>query len=136
MLLDDIADYLTSQGVHGTIRKGYSLDQPDQEIALYETGGLPTVHTLDSSPGTGPVERPAIQVMVRDETREYARAYRQAHGIWKLLDSMPERTINGRRYLYIESDQSPFPMMRDNDTRILFGCNYRILAEPSTSTST
>lgn len=136
MLLDDLVDYLSSQGVSGTIRKGYSEDTPDAEIVLYETEGLSGVHTLGDTPGQGPVERPGIQLRVRDAAREYETARRRAHGVWKLLDSLPGRTINGRRYLYVEAVQSPFLMGRDAGARVLIGCNFLIQAEPSTSSST
>lgn len=130
MLLDDLVDYLTSQGVATTsapLYKGLLPDEPDLCGVVYETGGLPPVHAMNASAGQAKVERPRVQVVWRASEYDYATARDKAHAAFKLLDGLPARSINGTEYLWGAAVQSPFLMGRDELKRPLIACNYDLV---------
>lgn len=68
VLLDDIGDYLTAQGVVSagwTIAKGYLPDDSDLAIALFETGGYPPAEINREN------ERVTFQLQVRGTRLDY-----------------------------------------------------------------
>jgi hypothetical protein len=139
VLLDDIADYLSSGGmgtVGSALFKGYMPEAPDDAIAVYETGGGFPIHAMNGSAGQAKVERPRVQVVVRSAEDEYAVARQRAHNIFVLLDGLPDRDINGTRYKWGQAVQSPFMLGRDSQRRPLIACNYDLIKALSTSTST
>src|SRR6185295_4649300 len=94
MLLDDIADYLSSGGIgtvggsSGNIFKGIMPDSPDTVVGIFETGGFMAAHTMNPNPGQAVCEQPSIQVMCRAGQYDYVVARTKAHSIYKLLDGM------------------------------------------------
>ena len=142
MVLDDIADYLTSQGGSGVgtlgtdLFKGFMPDTPDIAVAIYETGGLEPERAMTSAAGQVVVERPRVQVVARAQAYDYQVARTRIHNAFVLLEGMAARSINGTAYKYGSAVQSPFPMGRDSDGRVLICCNFDIVKALSTSTST
>ena len=138
MLLDDISDYLTSQGGSGigTIYKGFMPDAPDEVVAIYETGGLPPERAMTSAVGQVVVERPRVQVVARAQAYDYQIARTRVHNAYVLLEGFVERAINGTTYKWAAAVQSPFPMGRDANERVMVACNFDIVKALSTSTST
>lgn len=138
MLLDDVADLLSTGGVGGvgttsdwSIFKGKLPDAPEKAVAVYETGGLPSVHAMSTGPGNAAATLPRIQVLVRSPA--YSTGRQKAHDAFRLLDGLRERTINGVRYLWIAAVQTePFPIGRDENDRPLIACNYDVVKEMST----
>ncbi len=141
MILDDLIDYLSTQGIgnvgstaSGSIFESQLPAEIPQCIALFETGGLASVHTFSGGPGNAVVERPRVQVVSRATTYPTARA--KAQDVFMLLDGLTNRTINGVRYLSITSVQSPFDMGRDANDYPRVACNYDVIKAISTSSST
>lgn len=129
MILDDLADYMSSQGLGTTgtnLFKGIMPDTPDACVAVFETGGLPSVHAMASAVGQAVVERPRIQVLCRAAQYDYATARTKAHDVYKLLDGLPARDINGTAYKWVAAIQSPFYMGSDANGRPLIATNYEI----------
>ena len=135
MLLDDIADYLSSADpitwTPTDLYTGYLPEQPDLVTALYETGGQAPIRAMTPSVGKPVVTRPRIQIVCRATQYDYNVARTTAHKAWKLLDGLPERTINGVKYKWIAAVQEPFLMGRDEAGRVLVACNYDVVKEPT-----
>lgn len=140
MLLDDVGDYLTSQGV-GTLGTSIFLDgfpaQPvaDDAIALFETGGMASLHTMSTGPGTG-VEMPRVQVVARSCANCRQQARNTANQVFLALDGFRTRAINNTLYHWMSAVQPPFYFQTDENNRPLFAFNVQIMKNVSTSTST
>lgn len=134
MILDDLSDYLSSQGI-GTIGtdlfKASLPSTPDAAVALFKYGGPAPVHMMSAGPGTAIVERPHLQVLARHT--HPANAEKKAQDIWTLLDALGDKTINGVRYLSVYAIQTPFFFQKDETGRFTYACNYEIVREPATS---
>lgn len=129
MLLDDIADYLSSGGI-GTVGtsifKGVAPDTPDACTVVYETGGMGTVHAMGNSAGQAVLEQPRVQVVCRASAEDYEAARLKAHSVFKLMDGLPERLINGTKYHWGQSVHSPHLLGRDESGRVLITCSFDI----------
>ena len=136
MLLDDMGDLLSTGGlgtVGSTIFLGYEPPAPDAVVVVYETAGLAPERAMSPLAGTVVCERPGVQIVCRGVRDDYATPRQQAHLAWKLIEGLQPRTLNGRRYLYAEAIQSPFPMRRDDVGRVLIGFNAVAWKELATS---
>ncbi len=130
MILDDLADYLSSGGLgtEGTdLFAGYMPETPDACLVLYETGGQAPVHAMNPLAGQAVVEMPRVQVVCRSTAYDYATARTKAHSAFKLLDGLPARTSNGTDYLWGTALQSPFTLGRDDAGRVSIACNYEVV---------
>lgn len=130
MVLDDLADVLSSGGITTTIIKSLLPSTPDALIALFETGGPAPIHGMARGPGTALVERPHVQLLSRDLRADGAR--KTAQDADRLLDAL-DRTINGKRYLSVSALQAPFFLNQDEAGRKVYAVNYEILRVPATS---
>lgn len=127
MLLDDIADYLQAQGigtVGGDIHKGFLPDQPDNLVAVFEYAGSPMELTMCDSPV---VERPGLQVRVRNRTYPAAKAKIEA--VVDALHGLAETVLGATRYLLIRANQSPASMGRDASNRSELVVNFTVIKE-------
>ncbi|MDQ7794148.1 MAG: minor capsid protein [bacterium] len=127
MLLDDIAAYLQAQGIGtvGTdIHKGFLPDQPDNVVALFEYAGSAMGLTMCDSPT---IERPGLQVRVRNRTYPAARAKIEA--VVDVLHGCAELVLGGTRYLLIRANQSPASMGLDASNRSELVVNFTVLKE-------
>ena len=142
MLLDDIADYLASQGGSGVgvvgtnLFKGYRPETPDLCLAIYETGGMRPTRAMTPSAGTVVTENPGLQLVGRSAPEDYQTVRTRMHNAFVLLDGFPERSINGTLYKYIVARQSIQGMGRDENQRVLLVANFDVVKALSTSTST
>lgn len=130
MLLDDLADYMTSGGIGTqgtTLFKGYMPDAPDACTVIYETGGRSPVHTMNPNAGQSIVEMPRVQVVCRGPQNDYVTPRNKIKTAFALLDGLPQRTINGVEYKWGAAVQSPFPLGRDVNGRITVACNFDIV---------
>ena len=122
MLLDDIADYLESQGI-GTVGvdlfKGDTPEIPDNCVTIERYAG--------QSPGMLGYEKPGLQVRVRNKIRENAEI--KIKSIETLLHCLCNTTLSGTRYLSIFAQQSPTPLGRDESNRFDLVQNYIITKE-------
>jgi hypothetical protein len=137
MLLDDIADLLTTGGMSETFYKAWMPEQPDQCIGLYETDGLGPINAMSSGPGASPLENPVarlevagVQVIGRDSNYQTLRLNMQE--VYTYLNGVSERTINSTRYSYISAQQVPFGVGRDETGRSMMSLN--LLAYKTIST--
>lgn len=136
MMLEDLRDLLSSGGVTTTIKLGLMDDTADAQVQLAETGGIFPLHAMSTGAGNALVERPRVQVTVRDAPYNYIQARITMNVAYRLLDGLPTRTINGTRYHYIEAVQAPFALPPDANDRPLIVCNFDVQKALSTSTST
>lgn len=131
---DDLADLLSTGGITTTIYRGFLPDLGDEAIAIVETGGYAPVSVMSATPGNAVEQRPTVQVTRRSMTPEAADAEMQV--IWRLLHGAGDRSLNGTRYLWIEAQQQPFPLPRDEAGRWLSVCNFMACKAVTTATST
>lgn len=135
MLLDDLLDYLSSDGGVGT--SGTDLfaarrpETPDDAVTLYETQGKEPEHTMGTTPGLPALERPRVQVVARGSG--YVTARQKMRDVMVALDGLRNRTINGVQYHYIQALQSPFDLGVDELNRPLIVCNFEVQKAASTS---
>ena len=133
MILEDLTDYLSTQG-HGTegtdLFRHFLPNDPDAVVTMYETGGIGSVHAMSTGPGNAKVERPRVQIVARATTPDAARL--KIGQILLDLDGLRETTINSVRYLWAEAVQSPFFLLRDDAQREIFACNFDFVKELST----
>jgi hypothetical protein len=122
MLLDDIADLLTTGGITTTIYKSVMPEQPNDALLLTETGGRAPIHAMSCGPGNALLEVPGFQVIRRSPSYETART--EMKTVFELLDGLSERTINTVRYSYVEAQQSPFMLGRDESLRSMVAMNF------------
>ena len=126
MLLEDIADFLASEGgyVGGTNLFTYGLKPaPDRQIALNQTGGVHP-HGNMANDATKVTEQPTIQVLCRDA--QATNAAELAETVFAIFEDVPTRTINGTVYRSIAALQSPHMLDRDDQRRELFVFNVLI----------
>lgn len=107
---------------------------PDEALQIVVTGAYAPVHAFSATAGAAVEERPSVQIIRRSPVLQ--RALVEMNVIWKLLDGAGDRSINGTRYLWIEAQQSPFPLGRDESNRSLVACNFSVAKAVSTATST
>ena len=121
MLVDDVADYLASQGfgdVGKVIFKGEYPEKPDKLIWLHHGGGE---HPRRAWAG----ERPALQIVVRDLT--FAGAYATAYELFNLLHGLTSQTMGTCTYYDIDAMSSPEQLGVDKNGRTEFVLNFRVL---------
>lgn len=143
MFLDDLGD-LVSSGLPGTVSLGTNLflgSMPalaqDRAILISETGGLGPIHTMAPSVGSCQiVQRPRAQVWCRGAVEGYQGARQDAENVFRVLNGVRDRTINGTHYLWITAVQDPFALPPDENLRPAVAFNLDVLRSPSTSTST
>lgn len=126
MILDDLGDYLSTGGITGTIYKGFMPNDPDDCVAIYETGGQAPVHAMNGSAGQAVLERPRVQIVCRSGEYDYSTARTKAQSVFVLMDGMPTRTLNGVAYKWAAAVHSPFLMGRDEHKRPLIACNFDV----------
>ena len=134
MLLDDLADRLTTAGVANTgttLFKGTMPSTPDELMALYQTGGPSPVHAMAAGPGSAVVERPHVQIVARALRADSASFLAQK--AYHALDALGDVTLNGIRYLSVYALHTPFFLRRDESNRVEYVCNYEIVRETATS---
>ena len=133
MLVNDIADILSTGGL-GTVGTniwiGAQFGSADPSFAVIPTGGMASVHTMQSGPGMAAIEQPRVQIVVRSANEQ--TAMRKAQQAFKLLDGFRERTVNGVRYMWMEAVQPPFALERDENNRYHMTFNVDIKRGPST----
>lgn len=129
-LLDEIGTYLEAQV--GSLALGTNLflgrlpDDPDTCVVVYEYGGETPVNTMGSD-AMPYVEQPRIQVLTR--AAGYSSARTLALQCWTAIEGVLNESLSGTRYHRIAANQSPFPLERDSQDRVLFAQNFRVQKE-------
>lgn len=125
-ILDDIGTLLAAQ--IGSLTLGTSLflgrlpDEPATCVALFETGGEPPVNTMGG--GLYEMEQPRIQVLTRGAS--YSATHALALSVWLELEAIVNETVTSSNYQRVTAIQSPFPLERDSQDRIIFSQNFRV----------
>lgn len=99
---------------------------PDAAVAVWEYPGEPSLHVKRQKEPV--LEYPRIQVMVR--AKGYGEARRNIERIYRHLTGYAG-TLNGTGYASIRALQPPYDAGRDDRSRALFSCNFRISKQPS-----
>lgn len=118
-LLEDLQDYLEDNGIGTTSTDlfiGKLEGEPDDQIALFSTGGLaPDVDV--------PIAKPTVQVLVRNT--DYATGWQKAQDIFNLLHQQYDTLEMGDTdVMKIDALQEPTPLGKDTNERHVFTCNY------------
>lgn len=127
-LLADLGAYLVTNGLGtlGTdIHLGILRDSPDVATGLFELPGGLSLDTMEST-GRPSIITPRLQVLTRAASEDYEASKARADAVWDLLTRVVNQTINGTYYVRIEATDTPAPLDRDDDKRVLFVANYRV----------
>jgi hypothetical protein len=128
-LLDALGAFLVTEGV-GTLGTNIFLglmpDTPDECVVLYEYGGGAPGQVFGSDNAT-PWESSSVQVMARSAT--YAAARTKARAAYAALQKVANETLSGISFLRVDPVQSPFFVQRDENRRVYFSANYRVMAD-------
>lgn len=124
--LIDLANFLDTAQASLTLGTNLFIgrlpDSPDTCVVLYEYGGS----APDSLMGTGlpAIQNPAVQVVVRSAS--YAAAETLATTCWTTLEGIVNQTLTATLYYRVSAIQSPFPLERDSQDRIVFVQNFDV----------
>jgi len=100
-------------------------ESPDNCVAIYQSGGsAPSDQFGTAAPA---LDNPALQIRVRASS--YATAEALASDVWGVLVLVANQTLTSTRYLRLEANQSPFPLERDSQDRVVFVANFNIVKE-------
>lgn len=133
-VLDELATQAATAGigtVGTTIFKGILPDTPDACVALIETGGMESGHTMSGGAGSASIERPTVEVIARGAPGDYATPRTKAKDAFNALDGITNTTLSSVRYFSVRAIQSPFLIGRDANDRVLIGFNLQIEKVPS-----
>lgn len=133
VMLDDIGAYIDTNFVSLTLGNNLFLsllpETPANVVAVIENSGMAPVFTQGSS-HLPRIERPEIQVLVRNDTYSAGRAL--AESIYRLLTQITNQTIGGVRYHRVEAISSPALLERDKNYKAIFTTNFYVMKELST----
>lgn len=133
VMLDDIGAYVATNV--GSLTLGTNLflsllpETPDNVVAIIENSGVAPVFTQGSS-HLPRIERPEIQVLVRNDS--YATGRALAETIYRLLTQVTNQTIGSVLYHRIEAISSPQLLERDQNYKSVFTTNFYVMKELST----
>ncbi len=131
MLLDDVATYLETNSTRLTVginlTKGHMPDSPSTVTTIYESGGLPAIHSFSTSGAVRSFEQPGIQVLTRSTDYQTARAV--AEDVYTILDSVGNTllpTATGIWYGSIDAAHSPADTGVDGNERHKISNNFTV----------
>lgn len=136
MILDDVADYLSSGGVgtRGTTLFTGALPvlAPDRAIAVSVVGGQASFHTMNASPGNPQIiEQPQIRISCRGSIEGYQGARQDAENAFHLLNGLRPRVINSVDYLWAVARSQPFLQHIDSNLRPAIGFDVDVMKKLS-----
>ena len=128
-MLDDVGTFMAANVTAATLTLGTNLflgrlpESPDTCVAIYETAGTAPddVFGADSAP---PIENAGL--MCHTRATSYSTCQSLAVDIMKTLSKVINETLTSTAYYKIEATQSPFALMRDEQERMLFSCNFMV----------
>lgn len=135
--LTELADYLEDEGLgyftpdndeDQTIFIGSLPNSPDSCCSLQEYGGLPTVQGfgVDGSGNSIAYETPAVQLIFRGAPYDYEGPREQARLAYLAMLRIQAETLGSTFYHHVTALSPPFLIRRDENMRMILGCNYRI----------
>lgn len=121
-MLEDLADYMASQGV-GIIEGGdaslfedFMPDKPDNAVMIKDTGGSkPDVYL--------PTREPTFQVLVRN--KDYSAGKAVAESIRTLLHRSANLTCGSTHFYFIALTAEGGHIGRDDEGREVFSLNFQ-----------
>jgi hypothetical protein len=100
-------------------------DTPDTCVSLYQaSGGAPVDQFGSAAPQ---ITQPSVQVRAR--AADYSTAEALANDVWGVLVLVANATLTSTRYLRLEAKQTPFPLERDTQDRVVFVFNLEAIKE-------
>ena len=134
-VLDDFAEYITSQstryrilsGTSGNFTKSDMPDSPDTMTSIYITGGLPTISAWSTGDQDDrQITRWRLQVLTR--STDYTVAQANNNTIFSMIDGLSRclPTSTGRNYPRIDAVAPPFDIGKDGNERHMLSCNYDV----------
>lgn len=130
--LEDIGDYLESQGVgtQGTdIFLGEMPDAPDLCSALYLYSGSSSVQAMGLAVGKSVVDFPRLHVECR--APKLTDAESKSLAVYNKLHNLGPITINAHVYKHVVALQCPFLLGVDQNERQIWACNYEVVRSGS-----
>ena len=126
-MLDDVGTYMAASVTATSLTLGTNLflgrlpESPDTCVAIYETAGNAPddVFGANSAP---PIENAGL--MCHTRATSYSTCQTLALDIMKTLSKVINETLTSTAYYKIEATQSPFGLMRDDQERMVFSCNF------------
>jgi len=126
-MLDDVGTFMAANVTAATLTLGTNLflgrlpESPDTCVAIYETAGTAPddVFGANSAP---PIENAGL--MCHTRATSYSTCQTLAVDIMKTLSKVINETLTSTAYYKIEASQSPFGLMRDDQERMVFSCNF------------
>lgn len=101
---------------------------PNTCVAVDETGGTGGVDFFGEDVG---LEQPGLRIRTRGEPQDSAAPREAIEAIKQSLMSKGAITASGTRYLSFTPLQSPYPLTRDSDERVVWAVNFLVLKEHS-----
>lgn len=130
MLLDDLANYLSTSGLTAPVQKGQIVETPDTVVALRETGGFPSAYLMSSQPNRTALDQPTVQVLARGA--DYVTAMTTARAAYALLNGASNYVSSGVQvFAFIAAMQPPFFLHRDDNHR--FVCAFNVSVKRASS---
>ena len=132
--LDEIAEWVLTAGLADfepvpddpqaaslwALCKAFMPEQPDRVVLLSEYAGNPPQIRAD-------VDYPGLQVRVRGRGWEYGEARDKSEAVRVALHGLGPVSINSRRYVHFEAQQSVTSLGRDANDRPEFTCNFIVI---------
>lgn len=119
MIIEEVVSYLELNG-YGTFKKdlfGVSMpNSPDECVCVYDNAGYEPGINFDSV-----TEYPCFQIISR--AKNYKIAYEKLYNIYKFLNG------DTGLYIFIEAEQSPAGIGKDENGRFEVSCNFKITRE-------
>lgn len=129
-ILDDVRSYLITAGVVQPIFLSRIQDvNPGATeltiIGLFQYTGVDPIYVPEQNKPK--YENPRLQILVR--SKDDANAEIVAYQVFDLVSQVTNEVINTHNYQKISPLGSPFMLMRDEEERSIWACNYRIFRE-------
>lgn len=126
-ILDALGAYLVTNSL-GTLATDIFLarmpDSPDACITIYESKGASPQQVFGTS--VYGVDRPRIRVLVRGTRNNYAATRAIAVSVRNVLGAVRNTTISSVPILTIMASSEVYPLGRDAEDRVVFGCDYTV----------
>ena len=126
-ILDALGTYLQTQG-QGTLATDIFLARmpadPDACVTLYENSGVGPDHTFGA--GVKAIDHQRVRVYCRAARNDYPAARTKAENVRAVLGAIRNTTLSGVSILCVLSTSELYPLQRDDDDRVLVGCDFTV----------
>lgn len=128
MVLSELTTYLAADGI-GLVAAtnlfyGSLDDTPDVQVCLVEYGGLPNEPVMGGT--TVRLEFPSVQVFSRGVKDDYDGPRLKIQQVVASFTKIGDQLLSGVQYGGVMAKQPPFHLLRDQNGRHLFACNFAV----------